>query len=247
MPSGVVLVTGASRGIGRSCALALARDGMDVVLWARTAEPLAEVAEICESFGRRARVACVDVADPDAVARAAVETLADLPDLRGLVVNAGAGVWGSLGSLSVADWRGQQGVNLDGAFYTLQAAAPLLGRSSGAQVVAIASDSSLFGYPERSAYCASKAGLIGLMESARRELRGRRIRVTNIFASRVDTFFRGKQPGSRPEALTADEVGDVVAALFRMPDRLEVRELHLSALTTTFGPFPEVAPPATVG
>jgi NADP-dependent 3-hydroxy acid dehydrogenase YdfG len=81
------------------------------------------------------------------------------------------------------------------------------------------------------------------MESARRELRPHGVRVTNLLASRVDTHFRGKQPGSRPEALSAEEVGAVIASIFQLPAKVEFRELQLAAISTTFGPFEEAGAP----
>jgi NAD(P)-dependent dehydrogenase (short-subunit alcohol dehydrogenase family) len=241
MTSAPILITGASRGIGRGSALALAAAGFDLVLWGRDGADLDTTAAACRENGVHAATAQVDLADPASVDAAGRRSLAEHPALRGLVVNAGMGVWGRLESVSVSDWRAQHGVNLDGAFFALRASVSRLRACPGAQVVAIASDSSLFGFAERSAYCASKHGLIGLMESARRELRPDGVRVTNLLASRVDTHFRGKQPGSRPEALTADEMGAIVASVFALPPKVEMREIRLSAIGTTFGPFPEQA------
>jgi NAD(P)-dependent dehydrogenase (short-subunit alcohol dehydrogenase family) len=234
-----VLVTGASRGIGHAVAHALAQDGFDLILWARTAGQLDEVSAELTRYGRRTRVHVVDVADPDQVATAAAATFAGLGALRGVVVNAGGGEWASVETASTAGWRAVLGPNLDGAFHTLRAVIPLLRRTPGAQIIGMASDSAYFSFPNRGAYCASKAGFLALLDTVRRELRADGVRVTALVPSRVDSFFRGKQPGSRPEALSTSEVGRLVGDLFAAPRRIEIRELHVSAITTSFGPYPE--------
>ncbi|MDP5315753.1 SDR family oxidoreductase [Streptomyces poriferorum] len=236
-----VLITGASRGIGRAAALSLAAAGYPVILWARTAADLADVSRtIEERWGTPVRTAVVDVADSDRVDEAAAESLKGIESLRGVVVNAGGGIWSSLEEMSTDDWRQVLGPNLDGAFHTLRTALPYLRRRPGSQIVGLASDSSYNSFSGRGAYCASKAGFLSLLETARRESRESGVRVTALVPSRVDTYFRGKQPGSRPEALTMAEVGEMIASVFAMPGRLEVREIQFSSITSSFGMFPEV-------
>ncbi|MEV6690281.1 SDR family NAD(P)-dependent oxidoreductase [Micromonospora sp. NPDC051196] len=237
--TGNVLVTGASRGIGRAVAQQLAKAGFDVILWARTTAELESLAAECRDTGVTARIATVDVGDPASVQAAVTTSLADLGSLRGVVINAGGGIWNEITDVSPAEWRAVVGPNLDGAFHTLRVTLPLLRRSRHAQVVGIASDSSYYSYPGRAAYCASKAGFLSLMNTARREMRAHGIRVTSIVASRVDSYFRGKHPGARPEALSTDEIAEVVTGVFCGPPRVEVRELAVSALHTSFGPYPE--------
>ncbi|MGW2116633.1 SDR family oxidoreductase [Streptomyces zhihengii] len=238
---GWVLITGASRGIGRAAALALAGAGYPVILWARTAADLDEVAKTIEQrWGTPVRTAVVDVADPERVDEAAAASLEGVESLRGAVVNAGGGIWSPLEEMSTDDWRQVLGPNLDGAFHTLRTALPYLRRRPGSQIVGLASDSSYNSFAGRGAYCASKAGFLSLLETARREVREDGVRVTALVPSRVDTYFRGKQPGSRPEALTMAEAGEMVASVFALPPRIEVREIQFSSLTSSFGMFPEV-------
>ncbi|MEU4062662.1 SDR family NAD(P)-dependent oxidoreductase [Streptomyces wedmorensis] len=238
---GWVLVTGASRGIGRAVALAVAALGHPLVLWARTTDDLASLAaEIRERWGTEVRVATVDVAQADQVDQAVTASLAGIDSLRAVVVNAGGGIWGSLADMDAGQWREVLGANLDGAFHTLKATEPLLRARPGSQIIGLASDSSYNSFPQRGAYCASKAGFLSLLETARGELRADGVRVTALVPSRVDTYFRGKQPGARPEALSMAEIADVVAMLFSVPSRVEIRELHLSSIHSTFGMRTEV-------
>lgn len=237
--AGWVLVTGASRGIGQAVAEHLAGAGHDLILWARTTEDLEKVRSQLAPHGREIRTAAVDVADPAQVEEAAATSFAGIEALRAVVVNAGGGAWNAIESISADEWRSVLGPNLDGAFHTLKATVPLLRACPGAQLVGVASDSSLHSFARRGAYCASKAGLLSLLETARRELREHDVRVTAVLPSRVDSYFRGKQPGCRPEAMSLAEIGEVIGALFTLPPRVEVREIHLAALTTPFGPYTE--------
>ncbi|MFE0426987.1 SDR family NAD(P)-dependent oxidoreductase [Streptomyces sp. NPDC058953] len=240
-----VLITGASRGIGRSIALALAAEGYQPVLWARSGDDLADVADEVRTYGVPVRTAVVDVTDPEMVAQAARTSLAGLDGLAALVLNAGQGVWTPLSELDTAAWDRTVRTNLDGGFQVLTTVLPLLTATPGALVIGLLSDSVLYPFPERAAYAASKSGLRALLEVTRREVRDKQVRVCSVLPSRVDTHFQGAHesaaPGSRDGALAAEDVAAVVAGLFRLPPHVEVREIQLSAMTSTFGPFPEKA------
>ena len=238
---GHVLITGASRGIGAACAAILAKARFDVVLWARSEPELHAVQGVCISHGVDSRAAVVDVSDPQSVFGPGIASLAGLNSLRGCVLNAGVGIWGSVADLSVEQWRSVVTTNLDGAFYSLKAALPLLREHPNAQIVAMGSDSAHTGYALRSAYCASKAGLDGFLRTVRRETRADGIRLTSLVMSRVDTFFRSKKPGDRPNSLSVDEVSRVVEWIFLAPPKTEIREVHFSAIAESFGAYPETA------
>ncbi|MDF5751641.1 SDR family oxidoreductase [Spongiactinospora sp. TRM90649] len=235
-----IVVTGAGRGIGRATAVRLARHGHDVALWARTEADLAAANDEITRTGGRARHRVVDVADPDAVADAAGDLAADGP-LRALVVNAGGGRWRPFSELTAQEWRATLATNLDGAFHVLRALLPSLAGHEHAQVIVVGSDSSLYPFPGRAHYCASKAALRSLAETFRAEVRPLGVRVTTLLPSRVDTHFGGRVPGDRPGALSAEDVADVIRFVIDLPPHVELRELRLSAITETYGPFQEGA------
>jgi 3-oxoacyl-[acyl-carrier protein] reductase len=252
---GWVLITGGSRGIGAATALALAGRGFDLILWARTAGPLAETAEQARRLGARVRHAAVDVGDPAQVERAATgghdsdvpapgrQNPGGLPELAGLVLGAGGGQWSDLADLEPAAWRDTLETNLTGAYNVLRAGLPRLDPAGRRLVVGVLSDSALHPFAGRAAYSAAKAGMAALLEVTRREVRADGIRVSSVFPSRVDTHFRGGHadaaPGSRPGALTAENCAEVVAGLFDLPPNVEIRQIQLSAMTSTFGLLPE--------
>jgi NADP-dependent 3-hydroxy acid dehydrogenase YdfG len=236
-----ILVTGASRGIGKAIALALARGGFDLVLWARSSLDLQAVADECRRVGATVSYASVDIGDANAVALAAAQTLPDNGMLRGAVLNAGGGLFTALRDLAPDDWQATIDTNLNGTFHTLRECIKRMPSREGALIVAISSDSALFPFPNRSAYSAAKSGVRALMETARLELRADGIRISMIFPGRVDTCFKGSHatasPGTRRDALHADDVARVVSALFTFPDSVEIREVHIASMHSGFGPF----------
>ncbi|MBV8549527.1 MAG: SDR family oxidoreductase [Alphaproteobacteria bacterium] len=234
-----VLITGASRGIGSGIARKLARKGFGLILWSRTESDLNELADDYRSLGAQIRVATVDVSNSNSVTTAGTATLDGIESLRGCILNAGAATFGNILNFSDDDWRTTIATNLDGAFFTLKVALPLLEKCPFSQIIGMGSQSAIFAFENQSGYCASKWGLSGLIETVRREKRANGIRITNLVMGGVDTFFRGKKPGDRPGSLTIDEVSSVVETLFAMPLNVEVREIHLSSMLNTFGPFPE--------
>jgi len=221
--AGWVVISGASRGIGAATARRLAAEGRPTVAWARSAAALRDVAEACSRAGAPSLARAVDVAD----ARSVQAAVAALPPGRvdGVVLNAGVGAWEALGETTPDAWRTTIATNLDGAFYTLRALWPRL--APRALVVGVGSDSGYEGRGGRAAYCASKFGLRGLLETARIDGGRLELRVTHLACGPVDTHFRDSRPGDRPGALSATEVAEAVALLFGLPGHVEVPELKL--------------------
>lgn len=243
MSGGWVLVTGAGRGIGEAVARSLAASGYDLILWSRTAGALDGVAERARDLGVRVRTAVVDVGDSAEVDAAARRTLDAADPLAGVVLNAGHGRWSALADLDPAEWERTIGTNLSGAYHTLRVTLPLLTAAPGGLVVGMLSDSALYPFTGRAAYSASKAGLHAMLDVARRETRSHGVRVSAVLPSRVDTFFEGGHPdavpGTRAGALSADHVAEVVAGLFALPPTVEIRNIQLAAMTSTYGLLPE--------
>ncbi|HST47198.1 SDR family oxidoreductase [Jatrophihabitans sp.] len=238
-----VLVTGASRGIGAQTALRLAAAGFDLVLWARTLDELQLVGEKAAAYGTDVSVRAVDVSDADQVAAGYLAIDWQSP-LTGLVLNAGSGIWQRIAEIDDAVWDRTLATNLRGSMLVLRQFLPPLQARPGGLVVGVLSDSARYPFPGRAAYAASKAGLAALLEVARREARNAGVRITALLPSRVDTAFQGSLPsaaaGCRPGSLSADEVAEVIGWLFELPAGVEVRELQLAALTSSFGPYDEV-------
>lgn len=183
--SGVAVVTGGSKGIGRAIALLLGAHGSDVAIL----DPLStgeQVAAQIRSAGRRALHLLTDVADEASVAEAARHVAERLGPVRVLVNNAGIYRRGAALELPFAEWQQTLAVNLSGAFLCSRAFAPAMLAAGGGAIVNIASGRALEGAAGGSAYASSKAGLLGLTRSLAREW-APTIRVNTVVPGVTDT------------------------------------------------------------
>lgn len=174
----VALITGASRGIGAATAQLLADEGADIVVCYGSDRAGAEAtAAVVRAAGRRAWTYGIDVRDAAAVDAAFVAIGREVGGLDILILCAGQNIVTQLPDLTPAEWDLIVATNLNGPFYVLHAAIPLL--RDGAAVVAVASVAGQTGAPHHAHYAAAKAGLINLAKSAARSL-APRVRVNSI-------------------------------------------------------------------
>ena len=184
-----VLITGATRGIGRAIALALAAEGFDVVVHGRSRAAEAEtVAQQIRDLGRQARVLMFDVADR-AAAKALLE--ADIEQngaYYGVVLNAGLTRDNAFPALSDDDWDSVLRTNLDGFYNVLHPLMmPMIRRRAPGRIVCITSVSGLVGNRGQVNYSASKAGVMGAAKALALELAKRKITVNCVAPGLIDT------------------------------------------------------------
>ena len=183
----VALVTGASQGIGRACALELARAGATVALAARNREKLAGVeAEIAQAGGAAASFA-MDVSSEESIKAGMKEALARFGKIDILVNNAGITRDQLVLRLKRADWEAVLAVNLTGAFLCIQQALGTMLKQRWGRIINIASINGQAGQPGQSNYAASKAGLVGLTLSVAREVASRNITCNAVAPGYVET------------------------------------------------------------
>ncbi|TFZ42165.1 3-oxoacyl-ACP reductase FabG [Stenotrophomonas maltophilia] len=184
-----VLVTGASRGIGRAIALRIAHDGFDVAVHCRSRveEAQAVVAEI-QALGVQARVLTFDVSDRDAV-RAALEADVDKQGAYyGVVCNAGIARDGTFPALSPEDWDQVIHTNLDGFYNVLHPLImPMVRRRKPGRIVTLSSVSGIAGNRGQVNYSAAKAGIIGATKALALELASRQITVNCVAPGLIET------------------------------------------------------------
>jgi len=182
------IVTGASRGLGRAIALAFAREGADVLVnYASREERAAEVAAAIEKLGRRAILFRADVSDAvqvRAMVQAAVEQFGRV-DI--LVNNAGVTMPKGLLETSEAEWDRVLAINLKGVFLCCQAVGEAMIAQGGGRIINIASTAGQAGTLSGPAYCASKAGVLGLSKCLARAFAPHHVLVNAISPAMIDT------------------------------------------------------------
>ena len=183
----VALVTGASQGIGRACALALAEGGAAVALAARNEEKLAEVAKEITAKGGQAAVFRMDVANEDEVKAAIKSALDRLGKIEILVKNAGVTRDNLLMRMKRADWDAVLNTNLTGPFLCTQAVIPNMLKLRWGRIINITSIFGQMGQAGQANYAASKAGLIGFTMAMAREVASRSITVNGVAPGYIET------------------------------------------------------------
>jgi NAD(P)-dependent dehydrogenase (short-subunit alcohol dehydrogenase family) len=166
----VAVITGAGRGIGKSVALALAQEGAQVVLTARTLAQLEAVAHEVKSHGRRAWPRACDVSSPKEVQALAQEVADQFGRVDILVINAGISKRSRFLDYDDDTWLEVLRVNLFGAYLTTKAFLPLMQKNKQGRIITMASIAGKLPVPFNTAYSASKHGLLGLTKSLASEV-----------------------------------------------------------------------------
>jgi len=221
----VALVTGASRGIGRAIAEALAKDGLFVgINYTSNETAAAEVLKSITDAGGKGSLLKFDVSDSDAVDAAVKAFATEHGRLDVIVANAGIALDALLLRAKKDDWARTLDVNLSGAFHLCKAAARYLLKSDSGRIVTISSVVGEQGNTGQVAYAAAKAGLIGMTKTLARELASRAITVNCVAPGFIETDMTAKHvSGDAREALmkqiplgrigTAADVADAVRFL----------------------------------
>ena len=228
------LITGASRGIGRSLALAFAARGDEVVLVGRDEATLAEVSDEIARAGGRSIVAEGDVSDGDAHV-AALRRLDDASPIDRVVANAGVGADASHDPSSWEAMRGALHTNFCGAAATLTALFPRMRERRRGHLVAIGSLASFGALPDAASYCAPKAGLAMLVECLRLDALDSGVAVTHVELGFVRTAMVAKSTHPMPQLLEPDDAAERIAialesrpAVVRLPEPMATLTLAAS-------------------
>ncbi len=198
----VAIVTGASRGIGRSISVALAGQGAKVVASARNAEALDNLVAEIKALGGEALAVVGDVAVEADANNLIEQAVAAYGQLDILVNNAGITRDGLLLRMKNDDWDAVLDTNLKGAFLCIRAAAKFMSKQRSGRIINISSVVGEMGNAGQANYCASKAGLLGLTKSVARELARRNVTVNAITPGFIVTDMTENMTDKAREAMT---------------------------------------------
>lgn len=218
------IITGAGKGIGKAAAIALAKEGVNLGLVARSRADLESLQqELSSTYGIKVSIATADISNR-AEAERAVETLIkELGALDILLNNAGTAQFGKLVEMDPDQWEQIIQTNLMGTYYVTRAALPTMIGQNGGSIINIASTAGERGFATGSAYCASKFAVIGMTEALMQEVRKSNIRVTALTPSTVNTELAAKAGlpiGDEDRMMQAEDVAELILAALKLPQRV---------------------------
>lgn len=228
-PSPVVLITGASQGIGEAIALVFARElpGVCLVLVARNGRKLQAVAKRCARFGAETAALECDVSDARSVERMGLSAKARFGDVDVLINNAGVFTSAPFAETSVADFDQSIAANLRSAFLVTQAFLPgMLARKTG-DVFFMSSIAGLGAYPNATAYCAAKFGVTGMAKVLRAETKNMGIRVCCVHPGATWSPSWSQSGINEDRIMPAEDIARAFWDVYRLGRRTVVEEIVL--------------------
>jgi len=229
----VVLVIGASSGMGRETALRFAREGAKVMASARREGRLNELRDQLAEEGREVAIQAADATDPVAMNRLAAATLEAFGQIDIVVYATGTNTPDrALSRLTPPVWDMMIGVNLNGAYYTTQAVLPHMRERKSGLIFYLSSRSAVAPDESGAAYQAAKRGLAGLAHAVRVEEKDNGIRTCIVCPGLTDTEILEKRlvkPSAETlaKALRPEDIAELVVAVAKLPARTWVPEVHL--------------------
>jgi NAD(P)-dependent dehydrogenase (short-subunit alcohol dehydrogenase family) len=206
----VAVITGGSKGIGKAIAMALAREGCDIVIASRREADLKLAEKELSSLGANVLAVKTDVRRVPDVENLAKKVERRFGGAQILVNNAGVGYFEEVLRMKEEDFRATLETNLFGTFYCTKAFLPYMLERKEGHVVNIASLAGKNSFARGSAYCASKHALIAFAECLMLEVRHHNVKVTTICPGTVQTDFGDHNSKNKPWALTAEDVSKTV-------------------------------------
>jgi 3-oxoacyl-[acyl-carrier protein] reductase len=220
------LITGGSRGIGRATAVALAKEGVELGLIARSEGSFDSILKELTEIGATFVTATADVSQETEVQQAVRKIEDELGGIDILINNAGVGARGSFMELSTDEWQKVLDTNVMGIVYATKAVLPGMIEKNKGDIINISSMSGLKGTEGSSAYSASKFAVIGMSESLMQEVRRHNIRVSVLTPSLVDTEFtrgRDSEPRDPNKFMQAEDIAEHIVGLLQLEQRIFIK------------------------
>lgn len=146
-----------------------------------------------------------------------------------LINNAGIGLFKQIEEYTIEEWNEVIQINLTVPFILIKEILPEMKKRKYGRIINIGSDADTIPFPEAGIYCASKYGLRGMTESIRLDLKKTNVSITTFSPGRVDTYFNGKYPGCRPDALKASDIANQILFVLEQEDRCNIEQIKLAS------------------
>ena len=222
----IILITGASSGIGKESAIEFAKLGANIILVARKKDKLEQVANELKKFNVSTLVCQCDVSKKDQVKEMSKIVLEKFESIDVLVNNAGFAIYGSVDDLTIDEIESQMETNYFGMVYCIKNFLPSMLKKKSGHIVNVASVAASFGLPGIASYCASKFAMLGFSEGLKHELNNTGVGITVVSPIMVRTnFFEHpsfeKMPNFSPVSLSSKTVAKTILKAANSP-RLEI-------------------------
>lgn len=220
------LITGAGKGIGKAIAIALAKEGVNVILVSRTQADVDQLADETNDLGVKSLALSADVSDINSINKAVEKALAEFKHIDILINSAGIASFGKFLELEPAAFEKIIQVNLMGTYYATRAVIPNMIERQTGDIINISSTAGLNGNALTSAYSASKFAVLGLTDSLMQEMRKHNIRVTALTPSTVATDMAkdlNLTDGNPEKVMQSEDIAELIVAQLKLNRRVFIK------------------------
>lgn len=230
--SKVVLITGASKGIGKAISLLLAEGNVKLGLVARNQAELEAVRELVIAKGASAEIFTGSVADEDFVNSTVQKMIGTFGHIDVLINNAGFGIFDAAENISAQQWDDVFATNTKGTFLFCKAAIPHMKIKQAGHIINVASDVAKRVFSGGSLYCASKYAQDAFSAAIRKELRPFKIKVSVVYSGLVDSFFHAEKEGDPAHVnwLKNQDMANAIEFIISQPPHVVIDELMIHPL-----------------
>lgn len=228
-----IIITGASSGIGKAIAIQAAKNGFNLILSGRNSANLDATTKICKEHKVKVINVYGDITD-SSIQEKIIDAVKNKKELFALVNSAGIGRFGDPANLSDEMLDEMFNVNVKAMFSLSREVIKIKNGKNFLNIINISSDCDNVAFPDATAYCATKGGVLMMSKAFGLAVRKDNVRVTCISPGRVDTYFNNKKPGMRIGALMPEEVAEVVMFAITAHKNIELQEIRIDSMSRTW-------------